>query len=116
MIRVRESLQSPRLAAAFSEQFARPDVASQNTTRFEPGGFSDGAFGRSVQRRLCCHARADTVTSDVGGIHTCPRRSGFENRRDRVAMQASTHDVAARPNALDAQTLEIKLEELLKGF
>jgi len=51
-------------------------------------GFRDGAFGRSVQRRLCCHARAYTVTGDVGGVDAGPLRGSLEDLRDRIAMQS----------------------------
>jgi hypothetical protein len=57
-------------------------------------GSHDGALGRSVQRRLRRHASADAMARDVGCIHAGPRRSGFEDCCDRVAMQSSGSYVA----------------------
>ena len=60
-----------------------------------------------------CHPGADTVPRDVDGIHSCPRRGGFEYRRDRIAMKALSRHTAMTIDS--AKDRAIVVGEVLKG-
>jgi hypothetical protein len=81
-------LEAEPRACILAEHLARPDIATQNTTRTVTSRSCNSAHGRSVQRCLRCYPSADTVAGDVRCIHACPRRCGFEDRCNRVAMQS----------------------------
>ena len=63
-----------------------------------PSGLRNGAFGRSVQRRLCRHTSANGVTSDVGCIHSSSHCGGpgalaYADTPETVRRSLARHDV-----------------------
>jgi restriction system protein len=65
---------------------------------------------------LLIQCKRQTDGNDVSAVTVQSEEMAPRIRRTQADLSLGTHDVAARPNALDVQTLEIKLDKLFKGF